>query len=116
MQPEAERKPSEKPKFLASVKRFISSHTLTIAVLGATAGGHMIGRLPDNLFGRGVITSEWLIFAPLLLLAEGMWVLAILHDRSRLKDLPSQKVYSALIVVASLVLIFANNLSPYYRH
>ena len=97
-----------------SVKGFISRHTSTIAVIGAMAGGRMLGRLPDDLFGRGNITSEWLVFAPLALLVPALWVLVYLHDRSRAKNLPSQKAYSAAIVAASIILTAANYFSPYY--
>lgn len=101
-------------KPLKAIKVFFTSYTSTIAVLGATAGGFMIGRLPDNLFGRGVITTEWLVFVPFILLAEGLWILSYFHDRSRSKNLSCQKVYSAAIIIVSIILAFGNYLSPYY--
>ena len=111
MQPKIEK--SEKAKRLAAAKRIIANYTSTIAVIGALAGGHMLGRLPDNLFGRGIITKEWLVFAPLVILAEGIWVLSYLHDRSKAKELPSQRAYSAAIIAVSIILAIANLLSPY---
>lgn len=92
------------------------NHISTIAVIGALAGGHMIGRLPDPE------TSGLPILAKFGWLSLGALTLAMVffnyrYERAKFNKYMHAVVrYRTAIVCSSIILILANYYSPYYRN
>ena len=89
------------------------NHTSTIAVIGAMAGGHMIGSLPD-LETSDLPITEMLAWLPLIALTLAMLFFNYFYERASFsKDIHATVKYRSAIVCSSIILSLANYYSPY---